>query len=100
MSTKVTLGRRGETHRAAHAGPAKAAVSVRIFRQVLLVVVLGVVERGRGQHFRRDRAEACSRQPLLIGRARSFRSLALSLVDVIEARSILRPDVIPLAHAL
>ena len=44
-----------DTDRAAHAGAAEAAVTHRVLRQVLLVVVLGVVERRRVEDLGRDR---------------------------------------------
>src|SRR5262245_10547325 len=44
--------------RAADPCPAEPAITIRILRQVLLVVILRVVELGRGQDFGRDRAEA------------------------------------------
>ena len=47
---------------AAHARAAEPAVAVRVLREVLLVVVLGVVELGRRQDLRRDRAVARRRQ--------------------------------------
>ncbi len=40
-------GAAGRAHRAGHAGPAEPAVAVRVLREVLLVVVLGVVELRR-----------------------------------------------------
>src|SRR5438093_1738991 len=36
-----------DANRAAHTGAAEAAISVRVLREVLLMVVLGVVELGR-----------------------------------------------------
>src|SRR5690606_12675629 len=54
--------------RAAHAGAADAAVAVRVLGQVLLVVVLGVVERRRReQDLGGDVAVAGGIQLLLVG---------------------------------
>ena len=47
-----------QAYRAAHAGAAEAAVAARVLRQVLLVVVLGIVERVRLGDLRRDLAVA------------------------------------------
>src|SRR6185295_8344918 len=44
--------RRRDPDRAAHAGAAQAAIAVGVLREVLLVIVLGVVERGLRQNLR------------------------------------------------
>ena len=49
------LGPAEHADRAGHAGSAEAAVAVRVRRQVLLVVVLGVIERTRRCDLGRDR---------------------------------------------
>ena len=54
--TGAALGRQPD--RAAHARAAEAAVAVRVLREVLLVVVLGVVERARLGDLGRDLAVA------------------------------------------
>ena len=51
-----------DPNRAGHARAAETAVAVRVLGQVLLVVVLGVVELGRRDDLRRDRAVAGLRQ--------------------------------------
>ena len=48
----------GKADRAGHAGAADAAVAAGVLRQVLLVIVLGVVERRRVDDLGGDRAEA------------------------------------------
>ena len=53
------------------AGPTNSAVALGILREILLVVVLGVVELRRGDDFGRDRAVAGRIQLLLIGVARA-----------------------------
>src|SRR5687767_2024804 len=52
--------------RARNAGAAEAAVAARILRQVLLVIVLGVVELRRRADLRRDETKAFRFQRLLI----------------------------------
>ena len=54
-------GASGDANRAGHASAAQAAVAVGILREVLLMVVLGVIELWRRQDFGRDRAIARSR---------------------------------------
>ena len=54
-----------DADRAGHARAAQTAVAVRVLRQVLLVVRLGVVELGRRQNLGRDRAVPGSGQCLL-----------------------------------
>ena len=56
----------GEPDRAAQPGAAQAAVAARVLRQVLLVVVLGVVERGRRQDLGGDLAVARRVQHVLV----------------------------------
>jgi hypothetical protein len=67
--TSVVI-RGGQLGRAAHAGAADAAVAVRHLVQVLLVVVLGVVERRGLADLGRDGAVARGVQRLLVGLAR------------------------------
>ena len=55
----------GDAHRAGDARPAKAAVPVRVLRQVLLVIVLGVVELRRRKNLGRDGAEPAPGQLVL-----------------------------------
>ena len=55
-------GSRSDAHRTAHAGAAEAAVAVGVLREVLLVVVLGVVELGRRQDLGGDRRRSPRRR--------------------------------------
>src|SRR5579872_1731510 len=89
-----------DSNRAAHAGAAEAAVAVRILREVLLMIVLGVVELGCRDDLGRNRAVPGFRDRALILVARTFRGVLLLLVEVVDARSILRADVVPLPHPL
>src|ERR1043165_3004415 len=79
-----------QPHGTAHAGAAEPAVAVRILRQVLLVVVLGVVELRRRKDFRRDRAVAALRQRALILVAGALRRRALRRIVEVDAGAILR----------
>src|SRR5262249_22118115 len=89
-------------YRAGHAGPVVRAVPVRVLvvRKILLVVVLSEVELGRGLDLSGDLAVARLAELLLEGHPRLFGGGAL-LVGMVEDRgTVLRPDVVPLAHAL
>src|SRR3954451_1560148 len=92
--------RRSETDRAAHAGPAQAAVAVGDLRQVLLVVVLGVVELAKGRDLGRDLAVAGLAQALGERGLRRLRGRALGLGAVEDGRAVLGAHVVALAHAL
>src|SRR5262245_49894140 len=89
-----------DTGLAGHAGAAETAVAVGILREILLVVVLGVVELRRRQNLGRDRPVAGLRERPLVLVARSLRGGALRLVVEIDPGAILRADVVALAHAL
>ena len=62
------LHRRADADRAAHAGATQTAIAIRILAEVLLMIVLGVIELGRGLDLRRDWREAL----FLQGRIKSF----------------------------
>src|SRR5690348_6909906 len=47
--------------------PLQSAISLRILRKILLVVVLRVVKPGRIRYFRRDRTHARGGEPGLVG---------------------------------
>ena len=68
----VVITRSLDADRAADAGAAEAAVAVRVLREVLLVVVLGVVELRRRHDLGRDRAVAGRGQLLLKRVARAL----------------------------
>src|SRR4051812_30234053 len=92
-----------DTDRAADAGAAEAAVAVRDLVQVLLVVVLGVVERAglaRRACVRSDLAELeLVEQRLVRGAGRLVRLLLL-LGGPVHGRAVLGADVVALAVAL
>src|SRR5579871_3214824 len=93
-------GGRGETRRTPYPGAAEAAVASGILGQVLLVVVLGVVERRGGDDLGRDRAVARGRERLLVGRARGLRGAPLGRRVTVDRRAVLRADVVTLPHPL
>src|SRR5262245_62812983 len=77
LAPSSALRRHTRTDRAAHAGAAKPAIAHGILGEVLLVVVLGEVERRRVQDLRRDRVEALRLERLLVHRLRCLGSLPL-----------------------
>jgi murein DD-endopeptidase MepM/ murein hydrolase activator NlpD len=93
----LRLGRR-QPDRAAHARPAEPAVPVGVLREVLLVVVLGVVEVGRVEDLGRDVAVPRLAEGALVGRTRTLGRRLLRLAEHIDARAVLRADVVALAH--
>src|SRR3954464_15516504 len=94
-------GLRLQSHLATHARSADAAIALRILRQVLLVFVLGVMERRRRIHdLGGDRAETRVRQSLLVGIAARDRGVVLLPGVAIDRGPILGAGVVALAHAL
>src|SRR5918999_3239121 len=82
--------RRREPYRAADPGTTEAAVAVRVLREVLLVVRLGVVERAPLRDLRRDLAVAGIAQLALEDLARPLGGSALRLVLPVDRRAVLR----------
>src|SRR5262252_7400860 len=89
-----------DTDRAAHAGPAQAAIAHRVLRQILLVIVLGEVERRRIEDLRCDRTETPRLELALVVRFRGLGGFALCGRERVDARAVLRAHVVALAHAL
>src|SRR6266545_5817413 len=89
-----------DARRAGHARPAEPAVTIRILRQVLLVVILGKVELGRRKDLGCNRSMTGLRQRALVLVARTLGLVPLRVIVVINPGAILRADIIPLAHAL
>src|SRR5204863_9196590 len=83
-----------------HARAPEPAVAARVLRKVLLVIVLGVIERRGRRDLSRDIAVICFVQPLLELRTRLLGGVRLRRVVCIDGRAILRADVVSLAHAL
>src|SRR6185503_1370602 len=95
------LRRDAETDRAAHAGAAEAAIAVRVLGEILLMIILGVVERRRIEDLGRDPVvHAVPLELLLEHRARGLGRLLLLGREGIDAGAILRADIVALSHAL
>src|ERR1700674_2876541 len=86
--------------RAAHPGAAQSAIAERVFREGLLMIVLGEVELPRVARFRRDTAHVAFRQGLAVGRLGRLGGGALRRRGDVDAGAVLGPDVVALAHAL
>src|SRR5918997_232987 len=86
--------RRGDADRAGHAGPAQPAVPVRVLREVLLVVRLGVVERGGLGDLSRDVPVAALGELRLDRLARVLRRTRLLRGGRVDRRAVLRPAVV------
>src|SRR5262245_44515783 len=85
---------------AGDSGTPDAAVAAGVLVEILLMIILGVVERGRVEDLGRDAPEARRRQSILIRRSRGFgRPLLLRRVAV-DRRPVLRADIVALAHPL
>ena len=76
------------------------AVAVGVPGQVLLVVLLGVIERAGVDDLGGDLAEAARRQRSLVPVPRRQRLFPLGLTEHIDAAAVLAADVVALAHAL
>src|SRR5262245_19049882 len=85
---------------AAHAGAAEPAIAGRILGAILLVGILGEVERRRIDDLGRDRTIALGAQGLVVGGLAGLRRPALLGREHVDARAVLRPDVVALAHPL
>src|SRR4029077_659106 len=86
--------------RARDPGRVIGAIPIRVLRQVLLVVVLGVVEGRRRRDLGGDPAEPGGCQTLLVGGAGCLGDALLSIVGRQDNGSILGPHVVALAVAL
>src|SRR4051812_20340221 len=89
-----------DADRTADAGTAEAAVAAGVLREVLLVVLLGVVKLRRRQDFGRDASETGGGQPLLERVARPLGGALLDVTVGVNPRTVLGADVVALAHAL
>src|SRR5580658_5436577 len=96
----VTLSSHPRADRAAHAGAAEAAIAVGIFRQILLVIALGEIERWGVADFGGDRPHPFGRERLGVGYFRRFGGGALLRRKRVDAGAVLGADVAALAHAL
>src|ERR1700676_2038006 len=100
MISLAASGANAGADRARHAGAAEPAIAGRILGQILLMIVLGEIERAGGRDLGGDGAEALGRQCFLIGSLRSVRGFALRVAECVDRRTILGADVIALTHAL
>src|SRR5215468_9589813 len=87
--SRTGAGRGHETDRAADARPAESAVPARVLREVLLVVVLGVVELGGRQDLRGDRAEPARGERVLVRGARRLGRSTLGFRAPVDAGAVL-----------
>src|SRR3954447_20367260 len=100
-TSAVLAARRGaDPDRAGDAGAAEPAVAVRVLREVLLVVVLGVVEVLERRDLGRDLVVAAAGELALEHAPRRLGRLALSVRRRVDRRPVLGADVVALAHAL
>ena len=97
---RMSDSRHAGPDRAAHARAAEPAVAARILGEILLVIVLGEVERACINDLGRDRPVAVCRERLFVHRLRVLGRFALRRRGHIDAGAILRADVVALAHAL
>src|SRR4029077_10767499 len=81
-------------------GAAEAAIAVRIFGQILLVIILGEIKRRRIDDLGGDRPHPFGAERLLVGLLRRFGGRALLRRERIDAGAVLGADVVALAHAL
>src|SRR3954469_16583244 len=91
---------RRQTDGTGHTGAAEPAIAVRVLREVLLVILLGEVHRRRLADLGRDLAMAGLVQLLLEDRTALLRRLELLRSIGVDRRTVLRADVVPLAHPL
>jgi acetolactate synthase regulatory subunit len=89
-----------ESGRAAYTGAPQPTVAARVLREVLLVVILRVIERRGHEDLGRDGSISSFAQRALVTLQRSCRQLVLRIIEVVDARTVLRPAVVSLSHAL
>src|SRR4029077_14561742 len=82
--------------RTRHAGAAEATIAGRIFRQILLVIVLGEIELRSVDDLAGDRAVAFLLQLLLIHRLRCLGCLPLRSVEGVDAGAVLVTNLLAL----
>src|SRR5271166_4135956 len=86
--------------RAGHAGSAEPAIAAGVLGEILLVVAFGEVERTRFGDLGSDRPVTSGGQRLSVSLRRTARSCELLGGGRVDRRTVLRSDVIALAHAL
>ena len=85
---------------ATHTGATKPAITIGVLREILLVVLLGVMECAEVLNFGRDWPEAVGPKNRLITFTAFNSSLMLRIVRRQNDASILTSDVVSLPHAL
>src|SRR4249919_3553433 len=85
---------------AGDAGSAETAVASGVFREVLLVIVLGVVKWRRVCNLGGNASETRIVQAILEGLARRLGGALLLGRERVNRRPVLRADIVPLLHPL
>src|SRR5690606_23900003 len=96
VAVAVTFARTppAASDRAGHPRPAQPAITIRVLGQVLLVQVLGVVERRRReQQLGGDRRKAGIRQRSLVGLEAGLRRRMLGGRMAVDRRAVLGADI-------
>src|SRR6185312_14003305 len=88
------------TDRTRNSSAFQPAITIRILRKILLVIILGIIELRRVLNFRRDRAHPAGGESFLVGALGVLGGLALLGVGDVDSRAVLRADVVLLSHAL
>src|SRR6185437_7335237 len=83
-----------------HSATAQSAVPIGILRQILLVILLGVIELRRVADFRGNGAVPGGAESGLIRTPRDLGGVPLCLVGHVYRRAVLRTDIASLAHPL
>src|SRR6266540_5519849 len=99
MDAVILLVPYSNAHWTAHAGAANAAVAAGVLVEILLVIVLGVVERRRIEYLGGDASMAGGGEPILIRLARGFSDALLLRRVGVDRGSILGAHVVALPHA-
>src|SRR5579862_4495740 len=100
QSPLATLRGDARADRATHSSAAEAAIAVRIFCQILLVIVFGEIERRGVENFRSDQSHVLGRKRLAVRSLRGLGGGALLRRKGVDAGAVLRANVVALPHAL
>ena len=85
----------GQSDRTGHPGAAEAAIAARILGEILLMVILGEIERPRRDDLRRDRPVAARFQRLRVSLLGGQRRFPLRLVPDVDAGRCWEPTSLP-----
>src|SRR5215831_13121560 len=91
------LGGGDRRHRTGHPGAAETTIAVRVFRQVLLVIAFGKIERWCLADLGSDLAEPGGIEPALEDFPRRFGGGSLLRREGVDRGPVLRPNVVALA---